>query len=167
MSNTSAGAASTGRPGIAVRRGDRDLRAPIPRVQSNFSCRVSVQRSKSEFAQSPLRNAEERLRTAGCLTQVHAELFSIDALSLRRDGDCACAVHAFYPVLCKAVCADGYSDRAGNMRASFAPIEAGPAQDASRAPAVTVKMASRSMPIRPKNSIPASVTNPPSLASST
>src|SRR5690242_9194450 len=70
------------------------------------------------------------------LAQPRAEPLAKNALSLWRDRDGARAVDAAYPVLPKTVRADGCADRARNMRTPLAPIEAGPTQDASRAPAI-------------------------------
>jgi hypothetical protein len=67
------------------------------------------------------------------LRQSHSKLFAKDALSLWCDRDRARAVVSTYPALRKAVRAYCCADSAGEMRASFAPIEARPAQQANRA----------------------------------
>src|SRR4051794_19925435 len=77
-----------------------------------------------------------RTREWLALGQSRAEPLAKDALALWRDRDGARAVDAAYPVLPETVRADGCSDRARNMRTPLAPVEAGPAQDAPRAPAV-------------------------------
>ena len=66
----------------------------------------------------------------GYSSQVHAKLLSENLLSLGGEGDGAGAVVVADPALPKAVRTKRRADRASNMRAPLAPIEAGPAQNA-------------------------------------
>ena len=70
---------------------------------------------------------------------------------------------AAYPALGQAVRAQRRADGAGQMRPALAPVEAGPAQRCAAASPRGAAMASTSMPIRPSNAMPVSVTAPASL----
>src|SRR6267378_4060333 len=62
-----------------------------------------------------------------------AELFPEHPRALRRDRDRARALDAADPTGAETALAQGGAERAGDMRAALAPVEAGPAKNPARA----------------------------------